>query len=70
MSASVRSRGEEGESLTDGSVGDFELVETLALRLFGSELLFGGFGLRVDLDFPERELDAREDGGVCVERRE
>ena len=36
MSASVRSRGEAGEGRTDGSVSDFELVETLALRLFGS----------------------------------
>ena len=69
MSASVRSRGEEGERPTDGSVGDFKLVEALALCLFGSELLFRGLGLRVDFDFPERELDAREDGGVCVEGR-
>ena len=52
MSASVRSRGEEGERRTDGSVGDFKLVETLALRLFGSQLFFRGLGLRVDLNFP------------------
>lgn len=70
MSASVRSRGEERERPTDRSVGDYELVETLAFGFFGSELFFRGLGLWVDLDFPERELHAREDGGICVERGE